>query len=199
MSEVVITSKTKMTQGYCVGGYDLTSNSYVRLLESDGSNQPLNTQFEIGERWDITYALKQNITPPHIEDVLISARQYLDDIDDFSTFLQNTITPSTGGVTTLFDLNLSFTNNFGPYINEAGIPRNSVGFWVIPKALNLVSNDGRNRYQIQGERYNFPYVGVEPPISTIAAGTLVRVSLARWWSPYEDLEERCYMQLSGWY
>ena len=40
------------------------------------------------------------------------------------------------------------------------------------------------------------------PIKVIPAGTLVRVSLARWWRPEDsepNFEERCYLQLSGWY
>lgn len=47
-----------------------------------------------------------------------------------------------------------------------------------------------------------PYVGFEPAVDLIPKGTLVRVSLARWWRPHDsppDMEERCYLQLSGWY
>jgi len=199
MSKVVITSKTKMTLGYCVGGYDIDSNSYVRLLEKDGKNQPLNTQFKIGQLWDINYVLRQNLIPPHIEDVLITAKCYVNDIDDLPNYLLSIVTSGTGCVSELFDHKLCFTNNNGPYINATGLPNNSVGFWIIPKALNLVSFDGKSRYQVEGESYNFPYVGVKPPIQTISVGTLVRVSLARWWTPSCDFEKRCYMQLSGWY
>ena len=48
-------------------------------------------------------------------------------------------------------------------------------------------------------RYNIPYVGCAEAIDLIPAGTLVRVSLARWWRPEGMNEERCYLQLSGWY
>ena len=33
----------------------------------------------------------------------------------------------------------------------------------------------------------------------IPLNTLVRISLARWWVPAGMSEERCYLQLSGWY
>lgn len=47
--------------------------------------------------------------------------------------------------------------------------------------------------------FSIKYVGFAEPINKIPAGTLVRVSLARWWRPTETSEERCYLQLSGWY
>jgi hypothetical protein len=33
----------------------------------------------------------------------------------------------------------------------------------------------------------------------LEANTLLRLSLARWWQQAPELEERCYLQLSGWY
>ena len=44
------------------------------------------------------------------------------------------------------------------------------------------------------------YVGLQPTEDIIPKGTLLRVSLARWWSPNDvEVENRCYLQLSGWY
>ncbi|MFH1320564.1 MAG: hypothetical protein ABII90_07920 [Bacteroidota bacterium] len=54
------------------------------------------------------------------------------------------------------------------------------------------------RYSYPIRWRNISYVGFQNPVDKIPAGTLVRISLARWWSPNED-EERCYLQLSGWY
>ncbi len=50
-------------------------------------------------------------------------------------------------------------------------------------------------------RYTIPYVGLkENPPEIIPQGTLLRLSLAHWWTPEDaDTEERCYLQLSGWY
>jgi len=57
------------------------------------------------------------------------------------------------------------------------------------------------RYLYPGEtgKRSLPYVGFASPVDTIPAGTLLRVSLARWWDKYGETEERCSLQLSGWY
>ncbi len=47
--------------------------------------------------------------------------------------------------------------------------------------------------------YNIPYAGVTQAIQRIPKGTLIRVSLARWWNKDDKTEERCYLQLSGFY
>jgi hypothetical protein len=57
----------------------------------------------------------------------------------------------------------------------------------------------RYKCQCQGKDVWITYVGFEPAIELITHGSLVRVSLARWWRPDDDSEERCYLQLSGWY
>ena len=56
------------------------------------------------------------------------------------------------------------------------------------------------RYQIEGTNRKITFVGFQNPVQLISAGTLLRISLARWWAPNDDdVEERCYLQLSGWY
>ena len=46
----------------------------------------------------------------------------------------------------------------------------------------------------------FTYAGVEAPVSEIAPGTLVRISLATWYPGTEPPEQqRCYTQVSGWF
>ncbi|HGS4803841.1 TPA: hypothetical protein ACMDP0_000493 [Vibrio parahaemolyticus] len=202
MNKVVITSKTRMSQGYCVGGYDISDGKYIRLLTSNGSNQGYNTQFEVGELWRLSYTHRQNVIPPHVEDVLVAKQTYIKTITDLSDYIQRRVTPYGGCITGLFDNKLGFTNNGGPYINRAnGLPTNSVGFWLIPEELHLVRTDnGRIRYKVKNKNYEMPYVGLQTAVDSIPAGTLVRVSLARWWTPEPgECEERCYVQLSGWY
>lgn len=43
------------------------------------------------------------------------------------------------------------------------------------------------------------FKGFEEPVDVIPAGTLLRVSLARWVSFNEGEEPKCWLQLSGWY
>jgi hypothetical protein len=202
MKKVVITSKTRMSHGFCVGAYDISDGKYIRLLTSTGCNQGYDTQFEVGEFWRISYRPRQNVVPPHVEDVAVAKQKYIRKIPDLSNYLQRRITPYSGCITGLFDNKVCFTSNGGPYINGSkGLPQNSVGFWLIPKELEMVkAPNGRIRYKVKNESYEMPYVGLQAAVQSIPAGTLVRVSLARWWSPNPgSFEDRCYVQLSGWY
>jgi hypothetical protein len=80
----------------------------------------------------------------------------------------------------------------------------STGFWI-PHADLMLFKDARQRprYQYGAHHQNreVPYVGLAEPVELIPAGTWVRVSLAQWWRPSDSpgVEERCYLQLSGWF
>lgn len=41
--------------------------------------------------------------------------------------------------------------------------------------------------------------GFQTPLDYIPQGTVLRMSLANWWKKGDSDEERCYLQLSGWY
>ncbi|WP_179375776.1 hypothetical protein [Winogradskyella wichelsiae] len=48
------------------------------------------------------------------------------------------------------------------------------------------------------------WVGMVEPLKIIPKGTLIRVSLAKWWPRKNKLKDYnvphgCYLQLSGWY
>jgi len=104
-----------------------------------------------------------------------------------------------GSSDVLFDGNLQWTSGGSGYISEnGGIPTSSVGFWIPDKDLTRKDFNDKVRYSYPLRWRNISYVGFQNPVDLIPAGTLVRVSLARWWSP-NDNEERCYLQLSGWY
>ena len=102
-----------------------------------------------------------------------------------------------GTIDTIFDGLPEFTNNGSGYISErTGIPNVSTGFWIPDR--DLTRNDRAYLYDYR----QLTYVGAAPPLDRVPAGTLTRVSLARWWRPQDadpDFEERCYLQLSGWY
>jgi len=119
------------------------------------------------------------------------------------------VQPWRGDPDQLFDgfLVIDFTSG---YISQAGgIPKRSTGYWLPDKQLILTYRNEKSYYQtdcemvIGNKHYrgllSIPYVGFADPIQEIPAGTLVRVSLARWWAPRGINEERCYLQLSGWY
>jgi hypothetical protein len=98
----------------------------------------------------------------------------------------------------LFGGKLDYTNSGTAFIGPDDVPAKSTGFWLPDE--DLVLNADGKRYEIAGT--SISYVGSETPPKTIVAGTLVRVSLARWWKPEDaddDFPERCYLQVSGWY
>ena len=53
-------------------------------------------------------------------------------------------------------------------------------------------------YYLYGS-YRIKYVGFQTPLDCIPQGTVLRMSLANWWKKGDSDEERCYLQLSGWY
>lgn len=95
-----------------------------------------------------------------------------------------------------------WTDNGSGYISKNGeIPDNSVGFWISDRNLKkrIAFDKVRYNYPVENGWRSLPYVGFEEPVETIPAGTLIRVSLARWWDTNGKTEDRCSSQLSGWY
>ena len=64
--DVIIVSKTHMTNSTCVGGLS-ADGKFLRLLDSKGYNQPTDTDFEIRQVWDIEFEARTNLEPPHVE------------------------------------------------------------------------------------------------------------------------------------
>lgn len=203
--EVLITSKTHKGKSACVGGFIISNNQLVRLLNPGNWDQYPDTNFDIGDIWDISFQKRENVVPPHIEDVIIQTKKYSRKIDNIPEFIINCgVTIYQGSPSTIFNGLLGWTGKGNGYIeNRKNLPPNSVGFWISDKELKL--DDDNKHYLYPSENLftitkSFPYVGFEDNVDVIPAGTLMRLSLARWWKP-EDLEinERCYLQLSGWY
>jgi hypothetical protein len=204
--EVLIVSKTHMAVDACVGGLVLSNNRYVRLLNYGNQNQPAETEFNVGDVWDIQFTNRLNLLPPHIEDVIISSKTYLRRIDDLASLItQRGLIDWTGHVDNLFAGNLRWTNSGSGYIPQAGqMPNKSVGFWKTNHPLARVVFDSKTRFRYPngGTYRNISYVGFQDTIQTIPAGTILRVSLSRLF-PKENSDIQAprgyYLQLSGWY
>lgn len=67
--DVIIVSKTQMSNAVCVGGL-LENGRSVRLLTRNGHNQDTDTQINIGHIYSITFSERHDKRPPHIEDIL---------------------------------------------------------------------------------------------------------------------------------
>lgn len=124
-------------------------------------------------------------------------------IENISDFILNCgVEIFRGSPNRIFNGLLAWTGNGGGYIgNRDNLPNNSVGFWISDIDLELV--DKHYHYpsiNTSTPIKRIPYVGFDPTVEVIPAGTLMRISLARWWKPEDsEINERCYLQLSGWY
>jgi hypothetical protein len=201
--DVIIVSKTHMSSAACVGGV-LANGRFVRLLNSDGYNQHSDTKIEVGDVYVINFTERTEINPPHVEDIMVHSMEHkfaFSSIEKMVEYLTNKLKVKIwrGSTEVLFDSKLQWTSGGSGYISASGgIPASSVGFWIPDRDLNRKDFNEKVRYSYPISWRNLTYVGFQIPVDKIPAGTLVRVSLARWWSPNED-EERCYLQLSGWY
>ncbi len=203
--DVIIVSKTRMLNACCVGALSISGRS-LRLLDETGQNQPLNTNIEVRQVWEINFKEKPNLTPPHIEDVLVTYQRLKDPLKSDLTMFQMVERYNApiwrGNPDVLFDELLQWTDNGSGYISEEGeVPQHSVGFWVPDRNLTMSTVFDKTRYSypnINGWR-SLPYVGFVNPVDIIPSGTLVRISLARWWVRNGETEKRCFLQLSGWY
>lgn len=209
MARVLIVAKTRMGNSTCVGGLNLEGNQNIRLLHSDGSNQPGTTRFEVGQVWELAFQPDSGITPPHVEDVRVMQETYIGPVSNLQNMLMQRVHPWRGEPDQLVDGKLTLERT-GYISGTKGLPSCSTGYWQpnYPLSLSLNFREGQSYYQIitQPEdvfpavrRLFIKYVGFADPIGLIPAGVLVRVSLARWWQRPGTAEERCYLQLSGWY
>lgn len=201
---VLIISKTRMGSMACVGGLTIDSCQNVRLLQPNKFNQPADTAYKLGDIWDLNYLPRQDVIHPHIEDVLVYRGKKIGEQLNLREYLLSKMYPWKGGPESLFGGAIRFTFNGTGYISRKNdLPTGSVGFWIPFADLQRVyeGNKVRYLYVAVGQPIYISYVGSEPAIEAIPRGSLLRVSLARWWRPPDapNLEERCYLQLSGWY
>lgn len=199
MSRVLIVSKTRMRGDHvCVGGHDLDKKMRsVRLLQPDRTNMPADARFEIGQVWELDYQPSPDVQPPHIEDVLVdpSGARHVDAIASLGAFLRSRVTVWTD---TPFEGKLRRTGSGTGYVPTDGpFPSHSTGYWFPNHALDF-DGDSRYVFRTDEDRRRIRYVGVADPIGRIEPGTLVRVSLARPWTP-SNAPSGLYLQISGWY
>jgi hypothetical protein len=205
--KVLIVAKTRMRDAFCVGGLTLEDNRNVRLMTPEGQHQPESARLAVGQIWEMDLRPGETIEPPHVEDVVATPRKLLERVWDLSDFLLKRVRPWRGPPSCLFGGLLRFSPSGSGYIGWDCLPPGSVGFWTADADLVL------RRDEEERARYFYPtvsgapprrikHVGAGPPEPEIPAGSLIRVSLSRWWAPEEsnaNLEARCYLQISGRY
>lgn len=200
--KVLIVAKTFMKESYCIGAYDLDNHINIRLLTSNEKNQPRDTKFQIGQIWDIDYVKRNNIILPHSEDVLVINLQYIRTQNNLNSFVIKEMPIWKGSPDKIFNGKINFPIGQSGYLEERNSNLiQSVGFWLPDQDIELTILDDNKHYMYFGEQvFSFPYVGTKDKLETIKQGHIIRVSLARWWSPdINKIPKRCYCQLSGWY
>jgi hypothetical protein len=202
--EVLILSKTRFQlDSVCVGGMILSDCRFVRLLNQGRTYQPIDTKLNIGDVWDISFYPVMFCRPPHTEDVIVQSRRFIRHVDRISPIIEQSHVPIWEGAPYhLFDNKLLWANTGVGYlsVDYPNLPSHSVGFWISNKDLTFEDTYYCYPGKYMCPRRKFKYKGLVKPVSVIPAGTMIHVSLARWWKPeVSELEERCYTQLSGWY
>ena len=199
---VVLVGKTRMGGGVCVGGMIESTGRSVRILPPGGFCHPPDTAFQVGDVWQMTLRRRDGLEPPHTEDHDESCAMRLGSIEALARFVQRVGAPYTGEPAGLFGGALRFRNAGSAYLPKVTpLPDRSVEFWITPRVMVHSMRYDKSRYQMQGRpSLSLPYVGHDTPLPMIPAGTLVRLSLARWWTNPQAPEEGpgCSLQLSGW-
>ena len=202
--KVLIVGKTRMGSGVCIGAMT-THGKSVRLIPfNEDPYDRANQEYEVGDVWEISFTPATSLIPPHIEDVVVYERHRLGSARDLIDFIERFVPPQTGAPEVLYEGLLQTTQRGSLYIAErSGVPPYSTTFWRPDRLLTYDTVEGsvRYRYRTENRSCTLPFVGFQQSLDKIPAGTLVRVSLARWWHPDNtpDIEERCYAQLSGWF
>ena len=202
MTTVLIVSKTQMSNGICVGGIDENSGELIRIHNENGGNLRQDTPYEIGDRWYMNVETAWNVRPiPHVEDKQTFPIRKIENVGTCGIINFINSYPfgkrlTRGPIQQTFEgyLNFQGTRNF---INRENIPSFSTQFWIADK--NLIHHVQFEKHYYMYDKIRIKFVGLQEPVDIIPTGTIIRLSLANWWDGDGSGEDRCYLQLSGWY
>ncbi|SFA62711.1 hypothetical protein SAMN04487972_1641 [Paracoccus halophilus] len=213
-SDVIIMARTVMgTDGRCIGAYDIGNKRNIRLLNENGEKQPPSFPYRVGDRIQASYVdLPFNdIRKPHTEDVLLVRhslkRSY--SMNGLSQSIKSNIYVNSGGILNCFSGFLASEKLEGDSHMRGSlcIPPgcrldHSVCFWEADADLRLSFNSYEKlayTYKIGERTIKIPFTGDHDPPEEVSKGTIVRLSLARWWRPNNKQQWRCQLQISGSY
>ncbi len=170
MERVLIVAKTRMKNGVCVSALTRSTNRHLRLKPPGRFNQPHDTQFEIGQTWDIEFQEDQEIIAPHTEDVTVVKQEYVSQVTDMKAILEKRVKIWRGGPESIFDGLLVLANTSVYVSKSCEMPMHSTGYWMLTNELYisysphdkprynadyLVRQNGRSRWRT----LHIPYVG----------------------------------------
>lgn len=200
MTTVLIVSKTKMANGVCVGGINEQSEELIRLHNERGGNLTTDAPYEIGDRWEMSIEPPWNPREaPHTEDKQTYPIQKIENIG-IAGIIKYVRNHNLGDRLSDGPLNETFDGCLQSriYVTKDSVPGFSTQFWIPDIDLNHVVSFGKDYYMYRN--FKIKYVGFSPAIKSIPAKTIIRLSLAHWFDGKGEWnEDRCYLQISGWY
>lgn len=201
MATILIVSRTQMKNGVCVGGIDEDTNEFIRIHNDRGAHLTADAPYEIGDRWIMNVERAWNCRqPPHGEDkqtkpIVKIEHIGIQGVRDYVRKNAASLRIARGNIANAFQKMLHLDGTKA-YISLPRVPPYSTEFWITDKDLRHSEQNNKHYYFYDNVR--IPFVGFQEPAETIPAGTIIRLSLANWWDNGCG-EERCYLQLSGWY
>ena len=195
------------------------SKKPVRLLleQKGGGNHMFPTELakkwgiDVGTIFSMKYEVRKARIAPHVEDCFLRKidPKSREELPDLLAWLNTNLPKAmvwTGGLGSLFEGKLEYSK-WKAFIEQAPGPNCSVGFWRPSNTLWVQEDEDSGKvkvsYKFNDAQLQLPkwiaYVGAEPHLKKIDAGSLVRVSLARWWDRVGQDPDRCYLQISGCY
>lgn len=201
---VVVVAKTRMGQNICVGAVDADSGELLRLIPRDGAEYHSWQDFKasVGELINVSGTMAKSPEPPHVEDYLVSRWEPTGKaVMNLRAWILSKCAVWKGDRSKLFNGRLRFTSRGKGHVDRGSpLPSNSVGFWEIPSSLSLLPGEKKRFAMTIPLPVSAPFVGLESPMPTIPKGSIVRLSLSRWWAPDDGgMPEACWLQVSGYY
>ena len=181
------------------------------MLDSGGYHETIEQcPYDLLTIWNVEYIQTRRRPLPHVEDVSVQCRQkascnkvHPKELLKLPNY--NIKVYINESLLNTFEQKLCSTDSGSLFICERnGVPNFSTCFWICDKPLkrNRYSTEDKIKYDyygVDGKWYHITYVGVDNIPDLIPTGTLIRLSLAHWWHPDGQDENRCYLQLSGIY
>lgn len=205
MTRVVIIARTRISESdVCIGAIDIDTHRMVRLHDNNGRNFRRDYPFDVGQVWNARLFPKRS-RPPHVEDtfaVQLSRVQEPFDLKGYLDGARDRLPIWTGGPESIFDGKL----HVHPYTGAAALygdreqSAGSLGLWIPDGQLSKRMEDRYENRQFyyyyvdpsQRERLKLKFTGIAPSPETVPAGSIISLSLARWWRPGGSLRvEQC--------
>ena len=91
--KVLIVAKTRMGKGACIGGITQDGES-VRLIPADiDVHDGAGQEYEVGDLWEVEATPASDITPPHVENIIVHKKHRLPPLRDPIAIIENTCPP----------------------------------------------------------------------------------------------------------